>query len=193
MEGITGRSECGFTNVHSSPFSPSNEVPLTSVFTGSLINKSNVQTDNKQIKEDMLTDQSSDISDLSSNASELSLDNSLNQQLSFLNQISITCPGCSEDIKPVFIPYRSHIQTGSGIKQREVVVPTLINNQLGSGKARSKPKTKSVKRINKGLKGVGKKGAQRKKNTKTLKAKAKPKKTTKNKPKNKSKSKSKRR
>ncbi len=148
------------------------------------MNKSNVQSNNdlnkEEEEENVLTDQSSDISEISSSHIESTNDNSLNQQLSFLNQISFTCPECSGNIKPVFVPLHSHIQTGSGSKRREVVLPTLIINQLGSGKAKAKPKRKTVKRNNKPRK------KPRKNNQKRKSSKTKAKKTSKNKSKTKS-------
>ncbi len=91
---------------------------------------------------------------------------------SFQNMFSITCPGCEESIKPVFIPVPSHNQSGGGPSHK---LSSSNNNlfsllQLGAGYPkkrhgsykkkksvkRNKPKSKSKKGKKKSTKKSGK-------------------------------------
>ncbi len=160
MGGSPRRSECGFAALGGTALSTPAETTLTNIFNENLnsTRKENVQKNESVTQQDNIEEYSSDTGSEISTQNE-AFNNSLNYGNGLLNQILITCPGCNENIKPVFIPFQPQMQTGAGTKQRDLFFPSfLANTQLGSGKqkTRTTKRKKPVKRVNKTKRGSSK-------------------------------------
>ncbi len=179
MDSATGRSDSTFGNVNSSPFSSATETVLTKI----LHNNHKPPNSKRETSAKRQTIVKADFSDSEASLSEFEYqnsissatagdsdnENSLNRHLTFLNDVSITCPGCSEPIKPIFIPFQPHNQTGSGNKQKlPLFSPIIQNSQFGAGKKKqtkrkkSSTKKKPVKRVNKSKPKKKKRGTTKK-------------------------------